>query len=497
MLSVYGQSAMPLQCADMQGPQGASNQMPQQASEAIQGALTAIMKAMTVILKQLQSMSQQGGGAQQMPSGGAPMPGQQPMMPMMPGQQPMMPFMPMQPGQRPPIYGQPAMPGQQTMPGRVNGGAPTGGVNAPQGKPQFASSEKDTSVKPSADEKRPVGDTRTAEQIVNDNPVLKNLGNQKDIKRAELKKQCGDWENEPDPQKRADAAYRVAHVLNYIDCTKTADGKVRANTGDGDIQGITKDGDARHGTEAGMLKDFAEQGYGHLPDPEKANLDHTTDTHVNADGSNQDELEWIVKHPGEAIGKGLKTAGTWIKDNIGGALKHIPVIGSILSIPIDVVGSAAQGLGGATQVLSTGGSIGDAFGELGKGAQGMVHGVLGNMSTAIGQAGQIADKVLGKIPGIGELAHLGNLATTFVSGGLNVADTAVMGGDVGQSAKNWGINMAGAATETVVGLVDPTGIAAGAAGQLVSDGLRAADGQKPFNAGQSLLDSVNPFAGMF
>ena len=38
--------------------------------------------------------------------------------------------------------------------------------------------------------------------------------------------------------------------------------KVQNGQGDGNIEGITKDGDARHGTEAGMVKDFAEKGYG-------------------------------------------------------------------------------------------------------------------------------------------------------------------------------------------------------------------------------------------
>lgn len=61
--------------------------------------------------------------------------------------------------------------------------------------------EKDTSVPPSSDTlfKNMDGDNRSADQIINDNPVLKNLGNQKDIKQEELKKQFGDWTaNNPD-----------------------------------------------------------------------------------------------------------------------------------------------------------------------------------------------------------------------------------------------------------------------------------------------------------
>ncbi|WP_433977412.1 hypothetical protein [Erwinia sp. E_sp_B01_9] len=76
--------------------------------------------------------------------------------------------------------------------------------------------EKDTSVAPSSDTlfKSMDGDNRSADQIINDNPVLKNLGNQKDIKQEDLKKQFGDWtSNNPDEKSRALAAKNMSYFL--------------------------------------------------------------------------------------------------------------------------------------------------------------------------------------------------------------------------------------------------------------------------------------------
>lgn len=216
--------------------------------------------------------------------------------------------------------------------------------------------EQDMSKKPSADETRPPGDTRSAEQIVDDNPVLKDLGDQRDIHRDKLKQQCGDWENDPDPQKRADAAYRAAHVLNYIDNAKTSAGDDRQ--GDGDIQGITADQDARHGTEAGMLKDFGEQGYGYLPEPDVNALPTTGDDHVNANGSTQDETEWARNHPDEAAGKVLQQVGTAVQDCgqfLDKTLGKIPVLGDFVHLG----NLAATALGGGINVAGTAAAHGD------------------------------------------------------------------------------------------------------------------------------------------
>ena len=144
---------------------------------------------------------------------------------------------------------------------------------------------------------RPPGDTRTADEIIDANPVLKNLGDQKDIKRDLLKERCGDWTSDnPDPESRADAAYNMAKVLNHIDSSLDRDGNSRG-LADGDIQGITSSGDARHGTEAGRLKDFAEQGFSVFSSDNR--LDQTNDKQVRQDGSNKDNFEHFIDQVGE------------------------------------------------------------------------------------------------------------------------------------------------------------------------------------------------------
>ncbi|VUD40280.1 hypothetical protein TDB9533_00063 [Thalassocella blandensis] len=206
---------------------------------------------------------------------------------------------------------------------------------------------------PSESSGRPPGDNRSAEEIINDNPALKNLGNQKDIKRDELMKRCGDWtENNPDPKSRADAAYNMSKVLNYIDNTQDRQGNERQNSGDGNIEGITSDGDARHGTEAGMLKDFAEQGYGSLP--ETRQLDQTNDTHVRLDGSNKDNFQWGMGEMGKIFNK-------------------IPIIGGIL-------GPVFEGFG-------EGRGLGDT---LAKGFLGIAQGAFSAVTTFIGGPASIA-----------------------------------------------------------------------------------------------------------
>lgn len=109
---------------------------------------------------------------------------------------------------------------------------------------------------------RPDNDKRSAKEIIDDDPLLKNLGNQSGIKDR-LKDQVGDFE------KDADAAYRASQVLEYIE-THDADGKVITGTdvGNGSIDGITKDGEARNGSEAGRLQDFGKYGFSSLKGPE-------------------------------------------------------------------------------------------------------------------------------------------------------------------------------------------------------------------------------------
>ncbi|MBJ2225667.1 MULTISPECIES: hypothetical protein [Pseudomonas] len=159
--------------------------------------------------------------------------------------------------------------------------------------------EQDVSRKPEIATGRPPGDNRTAEQIINDNPILKNLGHQKDVSRSLAYKLLGDWtSNNKDPDARADAAFNAARVLNYIDTSLSADGEHRGKAhGNGDLEGITRSGDARHGTPAGMWKDFTEQGY--LALREHHRLDSTSDTHVRKDGTNKDNVQWAAGEAGK------------------------------------------------------------------------------------------------------------------------------------------------------------------------------------------------------
>lgn len=162
--------------------------------------------------------------------------------------------------------------------------------------------EQDVSRKPEIATGRPPGDNRTAEQIINDNPILKNLGHQKDVSRSLAYKLLGDWtSNNKDPDARADAAFNAARVLNYIDTSLSADGEHRGKAhGNGDLEGITRSGDARHGTPAGMWKDFTEQGY--LALREHHRLDSTSDTHVRKDGTNKDNVQWAAGEAGKRTG---------------------------------------------------------------------------------------------------------------------------------------------------------------------------------------------------
>ncbi|WP_208721160.1 hypothetical protein [Corallococcus aberystwythensis] len=194
----------------------------------------------------------------------------------------------------------------------------------PELQPSAPVEQASSSGVPSASDKRPAGDTRSAAQIVDDTPVLKSLGRQKDIKFNELCKQTG---VDPkldlkDPKQNADGVYRLAKVLEFIDSAKASTGgdrsnKVQDGQGDGNIEGITKDGDARHGTEAGMLKDFAEKGYSFLGEHQ---LPTTKDTHVKADGSNKDNFQWAAGEAGKALWfiPGVSNVLTGIGNSEGG-----------------------------------------------------------------------------------------------------------------------------------------------------------------------------------
>lgn len=112
---------------------------------------------------------------------------------------------------------------------------------------------------------RPEGDDRSAQDIIDSNPLLKNLGNQSNVKDM-LKEQVGDYE------KDADAAYRAAQVLEHVETLDASGEKIAGkDVGNGSINGFTKSGEAKHGTEAGRLQDFGKYGFsslkGELKDP--------------------------------------------------------------------------------------------------------------------------------------------------------------------------------------------------------------------------------------
>lgn len=303
---------------------------------------------------------------------------------------------------------------------------------------------------PSATDKRPPGDTRSAQEIIDGDPTLKNLGNQSGVK-DNLKKQVGDFEHDPD------AAFRASEVLKHIKSAKTSDGENRSDdvTDNGKIEGFTKDGDARHGTEAGLLQDFGKHGYSALKDNQT--LDKTNDKHVKQDGTNMDNTTFAAHE----IVHGLSEAVGWIGkelDKLPGPLK------SLLG-PLHMISKAASGGLDVADAAISGGDVKQA-------GKDMAHGLLSTGAGIIQGAADLVDSTVGKVPGLGKLANAAvQPLATAASGGLHVADTAVEGGDVKQAAEQMGADVAGSAVESAVGLADPTGVASGAAGNAVRNGI--------------------------
>ncbi|OAG75358.1 hypothetical protein Amal_03477 [Acetobacter malorum] len=152
------------------------------------------------------------------------------------------------------------------------------------------------STPPTSETKRPDGDTRSAQDIINDNPILKNLGNQSGIRDKLNELVGGQMTTNPDQ------AYRAVALLTYIKSSLGRNGADRGDiVSDGKIDGFTKDGDARHGTEAGVLQDVTKQGWGYLGQLINHQLPDTKDSHVREDGSNMDNLPWGWQHFGEPI----------------------------------------------------------------------------------------------------------------------------------------------------------------------------------------------------
>ncbi|MGZ9706918.1 type III effector HrpK domain-containing protein [Pseudomonas sp. GNP013] len=105
---------------------------------------------------------------------------------------------------------------------------------------------------------RPEEDHRSAEDIINASPLLKNLGNQSGVKDR-LRERVGDFEHD------ADAAYRANQVMDHIErFDENGDRVVSDEIGNGSVNGFTRDGEAYHGTEAGRLQDFGKYGWENL-----------------------------------------------------------------------------------------------------------------------------------------------------------------------------------------------------------------------------------------
>jgi len=264
------------------------------------------------------------------------------------------------------------------MPAELANPAPRGApieFEKAQGKPAepAAPLAEDGTAIPQATDKRPEGDKRSAKDIVNDTPALAKLGRQKDIKFDELCKQTG---VDPkldlkDSKQNPDAVYRLAKVLEFIDSSQISDGgertgKVKGGKGDGNIEGITKDGDARHGTEAGMVKDFAEKGYASLGTDHR--LPTTSDTHVKKDGSNKDNFQWFAGEAGKHLWfmPGVSNVLTGIGNSEGGA-----------------GGAILGGLGGVVQTWK--GAAEGLIGAVGTGKINPASALLGAYTGALGQ----------------------------------------------------------------------------------------------------------------
>lgn len=302
----------------------------------------------------------------------------------------------------------------------------------------------DAPTKPSPTDKRPEGDTRSAQEIIDGDPTLRNLGNQSGVK-DNLKKQVGDFETDPD------AAYRASAVLQHIKSSATSGGEERSGevTNNGKIEGFTKDGDARHGTEAGLLQDFGRQGYSILKDDQK--LDTTNDEHVKQDGTNMDNAEFV----GHKITKGISDATGWISDKLNdlpGPLK------SFLG-PLHIMSEAVSGGMNVANTAINGGDVGQA-------GKDMASGLLNAGANIVKGMGELAGETVGKVPGVGKIISAGaETMATAVAGSLNVADTAVQGGDAKAAAEEMGYDTAQTAVESAVGVVDPTGVVSGKAGE--------------------------------
>ncbi len=221
------------------------------------------------------------------------------------------------------------------------------GPAAPAGNQTRCAASPDPTMAPFATQvpndqtKRPPGDNRTAQQIIDDNPLLKNLGNQGGVKDNLNKFVGGNLYNDPDQ------AFKAAALLTNIKSSANRNGDARdaSEVGNGKIDGFTKDGDARHGTEAGLLQDVVGGGghpgggWAHL-EQTGHKLDETNDSHVNLDGTNKDNLQWGFEQAGKYIGAFFKGIGKSLIDII--TKGRINPVSAVLTVIKDVGVSEAK-----------------------------------------------------------------------------------------------------------------------------------------------------------
>jgi hypothetical protein len=106
---------------------------------------------------------------------------------------------------------------------------------------------------------KPSDDKRSAQDIIDDSPLLKNLGNQSGV-RDSLEQRVGG-----DIEKDADAAFRAVQVLEHIEKFDNTGSRLAGrDVNNGEINGFTRGGDAKNGTEAGRLQDFGKYGFSNL-----------------------------------------------------------------------------------------------------------------------------------------------------------------------------------------------------------------------------------------
>ncbi|WP_343314991.1 type III effector HrpK domain-containing protein [Brucella sp. BE17] len=106
---------------------------------------------------------------------------------------------------------------------------------------------------------KPADDKRSAQEIIDDTPLLKNLGNQSGVKDSLEQRVGGDIE------KDADAAYRAAQVLEHVEKFDAKGNRLASNDiNNGEINGFTKGKEAKPNTEAGRLQDFGKYGFSNL-----------------------------------------------------------------------------------------------------------------------------------------------------------------------------------------------------------------------------------------